>query len=121
MPAVDDPVEEHRGAERVVTDVRIDRVHRLTDAHLRREMNDGGHVAQRPIERPWLRHRAAQELDALGEIAGLGRAGPVHLGLERVEDSHPRALRDERVDEVRADESGSAGHQHRSIHHVCLS
>ena len=51
-------------------------------------------------------------LDELGRRIEVVRAGGVGGGMQPVEDPHVVAAREQRVDDVRADEAGAAGDEH---------
>ena len=106
-------LEQDGGAEVVVADVVGDVLEVAAEADHRRLVTHRGHA----------RHRAGDgvrvaevALDPLG--AGVQVVGPLamRVGQQHVEHADFVAAVEQRVDDVRADEAGAAGHEDRALH-----
>ena len=90
---------------RITTNVE----HRLTITDHCREVKDDVHVLERGVDRPWVSHVAVDEFGLFGHESRLARR--VRLREQVVEHSHAPAVGDERVGEVRANETSASGHE----------
>jgi hypothetical protein len=112
VPLRGDPLEQRRRPDAVLGHVARDLVHRLTDPDLGGEVDDAVDAGEGAIDRVGVENGAVEILGLGVAVAG---ALTVHLGLERIEHAHAAPVGNQPVDQVGADEPGSAGDQDVSL------
>jgi hypothetical protein len=101
--------EKDGGAIFICADVSLNFIHRLRDAYFCGLMIDDLDAFQSALNRFAITNIAVNELGIRVQI--IRRCVSVNLRNERIEYSHAVASRNESVDQVRSDESGSARHK----------
>jgi hypothetical protein len=92
----------------------------LPDPYGRREMEYQVGAAQSGRERVLIPNVAGDEFGVTRQPGRQIPLGSVDLRIEVVEDDYPIAACDERIDEMTADEPGSAGDENASLAHPHL-
>ena len=115
--AVQQFLQQHRGALGIGSDVAGDFVHRLPHAYRGRQVEDHVHSLQSAVDRVGVAHIALDELRFRGKICG--KLIAVDLSCKAVEDTNVVAGSEQGIRQMRPHKSSAARNQNIFDHLLC--